>query len=353
MLILMQFLRRVRRTVQTRLEFKVLIFVGVFISFGSLGFYFFEHPQNPDLTVADSFWWSIVTMTTVGYGDYAPTTAAGRFLVGIPAMVAGGGVLAYALSVVTTFLIEEKTKELRGMNAYRFREHIVLINYPGEAKVVEMIDELRHDTQVGEREIVLLTDQIEELPDTLARLNVHFVKGSPINEEALERAGVASCGDAILFARSERDENSDSFNLGVLVALKSINSTMGIVVECVSPLHKELMRKGGATTSICVTELTTQLLAQARQGLQIQQLFTNLASNRTPQQVDVIDFELTEGDTIRFSELAAGLASRDILVIGIERAGEQNVNPGHAFEVRASDRLLIVSSHRPSKLRYP
>lgn len=345
--LLFHFLRRIRRQVQTRLELKVVGFVALFWTFGSVGFYLFESPVNPELTLADSLWWSVVTMTTVGYGDYYPQTVGGRFLIAFPAMIAGGGVLAYGLSVITTYLIEEKTKELRGMQTFNYRRHIVLINFPGEAKLVEMIDELRHDKHLDDRELVLLTDQIDEIPESLARLHVHFVKGSPINEEALERAGLAKAADVILFARSERDENSDSFNLGVLVALQSINDNLTIVVECVSPLHKELMLKAGASTAICVTELTTQLLAQAREGLQIQQLFNDLASNRTPQQVDAVPLKLTGSGTMKFSDLAADLARQNVMLIGLRRGGEQNINPGADFEMADGDDLFVISASRP------
>lgn len=350
MIILVHFLRRFRRTVQTRLELKILGFVALFWAFGSAGFYYFEKPHNPDLTFADSLWWAVVTMTTVGYGDYAPVTTAGRFLIAIPAMVAGGGTLAYGLSVITTYLIEEKHRELRGMNDFDFSQHIVLINYPGEAKVVEMVDELRHDSLVRNAPVVLLTDQIDELTETLGKLHVHFVKGSPINEEALARAGLDEAASAILFARSERDENSDSFNLGVLVALQSLNDKMHIVVECVSPLHKELMLKAGATTAICVTELTTQLLAQARQGLQIQQLFNNLASNRTAQQVDAVALEISGSKELTFGELATDLVADDTLLIGVRRHATQHVNPGAGFALENGDDLLIISSSRPRKI---
>ncbi len=345
--LLFHFLRRIRRQVQTRLELKVVGFVALFWTFGSVGFYLFESPVNPELTLADSLWWSVVTMTTVGYGDYYPQTFGGRFLVAFPAMIAGGGVLAYGLSVITTYLIEEKTKELRGMQTFNYRRHIVLINFPGEAKLVEMIDELRHDKHLDDRELVLLTDQIDEIPESLARLHVHFVKGSPINEEALERAGLAKAADVILFARSERDENSDSFNLGVLVALQSINDNLTIVVECVSPLHKELMLKAGASTAICVTELTTQLLAQAREGLQIQQLFNDLASNRTPQQVDAVPLKLAGSGTMKFCDLAADLARQNVMLIGLRRGGEQKINPGADFEMADGDDLFVISASRP------
>ena len=353
MVILFQFLRRVRKTVRKRLGVKILLFVAFFWTMGSVGFYAFESPHNPDLTVADAFWWAVVTMTTVGYGDYSPTTTAGRFLIAIPSMIAGGGVLAYALSVVTTYLIESKHKELRGMNNFEFKDHILLINYPGEAKVVEMLDELRHDRQVGDRAIVLLTDQLEELTETLAKLGVRFVKGSPINEEALERANAGYARDVVLFARSERDENSDSFNLGVLVALKSINDKVRIVVECVSPVHKDLMLKGGASTAICVTELTTQLLAQARQGIEIQKLFTDLASNRTPQQVDAVRFEHSKPGSVPFADVLTHLARRDTLLIGVRRKGQQHVNPGAAFAVETGDDLLVISAKRPELVTMP
>lgn len=345
--LLFHFLRRIRRQVQTRLELKVVGFVALFWTFGSVGFYLFESPHNPELTLADSLWWSVVTMTTVGYGDYYPQTTGGRFLIAFPAMIAGGGVLAYGLSVITTYLIEEKNKELRGMQSFNYRRHIVLINFPGEAKLVEMVDELRHDKYLDDRELVLLTDQIDELPESLSRLHVHFVKGSPINEDTLKRAGVPEAADVILFARSERDENSDSFNLGVLVALQSINENLTIVVECVSPLHKDLMLKAGASTAICVTELTTQLLAQAREGLQIQQLFNDLASNRTPQQVDAVPLRLQGSGSMTFSELAGDLARENVMLIGLRRAGKQNINPGAEYQLADGDDLFVISASRP------
>ena len=329
MLVLFQFLRRMRRSVQTRVGLRVFIVLIPFILASAIAFYILEQPYEEDgLTFSDSLWWAIVTMTTVGYGDFYPKGPAARYLVAIPTMLVGGGTLAYGLSFITTYLIEEKNKELRGMNSFSFTEHTVLINYPGEAKVMEMVDELRHDKQTADRDIVLLTDQVDELSDALARLHVHFVKGSPINEEALSRAGVPSASDAILFARNERDENSDSFNLGVLVALQSVNTRLRVIVECVSPLHKDLMLKAGATTAICVTELTTQLLEQARQGLQIQQLLSDLASNRTPQQVDAVPFEHREGKAVRFGDLAIELGREQILLLGVNRGGTQHVNPG-------------------------
>ena len=62
------------------------------ILFGTL-FYLVEQDVQSGLTLADGLWWAMVTMTTVGYGDYYAQTAAGRFLVSYPAMLAGIGLV--------------------------------------------------------------------------------------------------------------------------------------------------------------------------------------------------------------------------------------------------------------------
>lgn len=55
--------------------------------------------QGPFGSIPDCFWWAIVTMTTVGYGDDAPVTKGGEF-VGILCMVAGIVILALPISVL-------------------------------------------------------------------------------------------------------------------------------------------------------------------------------------------------------------------------------------------------------------
>ena len=46
----------------------------------SAGIYFFENEAQPDIfkSIFHSMWWSIVTLTTVGYGDAYPITMGGK-----------------------------------------------------------------------------------------------------------------------------------------------------------------------------------------------------------------------------------------------------------------------------------
>lgn len=347
---LLRQLRNARLVLRTRQWIKLVIFVGLFLLFGTIGFYLTESPAKPELTVLDGLWWAVVTMTTVGYGDLYPESPIGRFFVAFPAMIAGGGVIAYSISVVANYLIEVKHREMRGMNKLDLSGHVVLVNYPGALKVADMVHEINADKTKTDIPIVMLTGAIEEIPEQLAMLGVQFVKGSPINDEALQNACVASAAHCIAFAQDDRDENSDSYNLGVLVGLRATGSKANIVAECVSPQHKGLMHKAGADAVICVGELSTMLLAQASQGERMQDLIEDLASNRTPQQIDAVDFEAGD-DAPTFGELAVKLSADGVLLIGIQRDGGHQVNPGQSFRLQSGDGLIVISSSNPGTVR--
>lgn len=55
-------------------------------------------------TVADGIWWSIVTSTTVGYGDMSPKTTEGRLVAGL-LMIMGIGMIAMLTGSIATYFI--------------------------------------------------------------------------------------------------------------------------------------------------------------------------------------------------------------------------------------------------------
>lgn len=63
----------------------------------------------------DSLWWSVVTMTTVGYGDVVPISVGGR-IIGVFMMLFGIGILATLISQISSTFVESKISGNRGQN---------------------------------------------------------------------------------------------------------------------------------------------------------------------------------------------------------------------------------------------
>ena len=63
-----------------------------------------EGPENGFTSIPISVYWAIVTLTTVGYGDIAPRTAAGRLLASA-VMIVGYGIIAVPTGIVTAELV--------------------------------------------------------------------------------------------------------------------------------------------------------------------------------------------------------------------------------------------------------
>ena len=89
--------------------FFIVILIMLFIV--SAGIYSFENEAQPEIfkSVFHSGWWSIVTLTTVGYGDVYPITLGGKIFTFFVLMI-GIGVVAVPAGLVGTAL--SKAREL-------------------------------------------------------------------------------------------------------------------------------------------------------------------------------------------------------------------------------------------------
>ena len=77
--------------------------VTITILFAGVAMYHLEGPTHPDTfgTMWGAIWWSVVTMTTVGYGDMSPTTFPGQ-CVAILIMVTSIGIIGALISIVSS-----------------------------------------------------------------------------------------------------------------------------------------------------------------------------------------------------------------------------------------------------------
>jgi voltage-gated potassium channel len=87
-----------------------VIFVQVILISGFL-FYALEHEVHHNVNnIFDGLWWSVVTLTTIGYGDIAPITYGGRILGMLLALV-GIGLVALPTGIITSGFVRALRSE--------------------------------------------------------------------------------------------------------------------------------------------------------------------------------------------------------------------------------------------------
>jgi voltage-gated potassium channel len=98
--------QRARMATQIRLTTYVAGAVVALMMFGSLAVLSVER-QSPDgniKSMGDAVWWSFTTMTTVGYGDHAPTTGLGR-MIAVGLMLSGIALLGVVTANIAAWFI--------------------------------------------------------------------------------------------------------------------------------------------------------------------------------------------------------------------------------------------------------
>lgn len=102
----------------------VAVLVGAVALAGTLGFHYFESGTNPnDKSLFDAFWWSMVTLTTIGYGDIYPVTAGGR-IVAMFLMMIGIGLLSVSTAGVAAYLV--RFDQIEQLRTFRLKDHVVI-----------------------------------------------------------------------------------------------------------------------------------------------------------------------------------------------------------------------------------
>ena len=86
----------------------VVSVVAALLVLASSLMYYIEQPAQPDKfsSIPETMWWSIITLTTVGYGDVAPITPGGRILAGIIALL-GIGIFALPAGILGSGFMEQ------------------------------------------------------------------------------------------------------------------------------------------------------------------------------------------------------------------------------------------------------
>jgi len=183
-------------------DFATAVFLIILVlTIGSLGISVFELGKSDAFRHWGSgLWWSIVTTTTVGYGDKVPLTTGGKIFGGF-LMLAGLASFSLFTASVSSMLVARKIREGKGLEEIKASNQILICgwNYSGENILHSFMN---YSRLLKSRQIVLVNDLNEDAASDLLykykQLNPKFVKGDSSSESVLVRAGAKNADAAVI-----------------------------------------------------------------------------------------------------------------------------------------------------------
>ncbi|KEZ48389.1 potassium channel family protein [Metabacillus indicus] len=292
---------------------------------------------EPDVfpTVFDGIWWALVTVSTVGFGDYVPETVAGRS-VGIVLILIGAGFVTTYFATLSAAAFQKQHSYLKGETAYKYGNHVVIVGW--NEKSNELIETFQKVKPY--KNIVLIDDTLEESP---LIENLHFIKGNPTIDRTLIKANIEKADAAIITADQYKSEtDADMQSILILLALKGMNPDLYTVVELVTGMHVNNAKRAGADEIIKSYQLSSHLMMNsylAKYGLS--SVYSELnPANGNYFKIIPIPPELV-GKT--FHDASHSLLEKENLLIGIKKGDQTKLNPPISQILNEEDLLIMIT----------
>jgi voltage-gated potassium channel len=309
----------------------------------ALTFFYFEAPVHPEYNLGDSFWYSIISITTIGYGDLSASTVGARIgtvffivLVGLVAFTTTAGMLV-------DWIFDLRMREQNGMATVQSKDHLLIIHFPNETRVRHIVEEFVSDDNHKKVDIVVITDKLQTLP--FSHPNVSFVRGSPLEQETYQRAQLSRASKAIILSTDYDDPNSDSVVASVASVINHLSPHVRVVAECLSLSHELLFSNLADVSLVYTIHMANNLLIQETQDPGVTILAQAMTSNKVEGTMASTMVDPPVGEPLTYQEVAVKLLSKDINLLGVIRDKKPHFKFGDLF-LSPGDLLVYISSHR-------
>ena len=266
----------------------------------------------------DALYMTIITLSTVGYGEVGRLSDAGRTF-SMVLIVLGVGGAAYTFSVVTDFIV---AGELRGFlrrqrmvkGIARMREHYIICGY---GRVGQQVVEGLLANHFG----VVVIDTEPEIAEELDARDIPYLIGDASNDDLLRQAGVVQAAGVCTCLPS------DAANVFTILTARSLNPNLYIISRGNVAESDHKLRMAGANQVINPYTITGHRMA---------------AQLMHPGVVEFLEVVMRQGDLeLRIEEIeihpASNMAGRTLGECHVR--GETGVN---VLAVRRADGQLVT-----------
>lgn len=333
--------RRYFAEVLRRVTPLLLIFASVYVG-ASVLFYWFQG----SVSLFASFYWGLVTLSTVGYGDIVPTTTPAR-LVTMVALVIQIFLLGYLLSVITTVVTSEQQKRALGLLGTDMKGHIVVLGYSavGRAAVRELLAQAQTVAVVAQT-----ADEVANIRSLAGEEVLYVTYGHAGERDLLLRANVPMAHSVVVCT------SDDATNMIAALNVRAVAPSVRIVVSVASPELRDTLRAAGVTYVASPSDLGGRLCAMAAFEPDVADTIEDLSAGDV--RSDIQEYLLTDRTPLtgKAFDAAAQEVRRETgcLLIGYARRGTNgefvsSINPAAEVVLRAGDAAILLGTLENTK----
>lgn len=307
---------------------RILILAMGVIAYGTIGFHFLE--GQPWVV---SFYWTFVTIGTVGYGDYSPETNLGMLFT-ITLIILGIGTFALAIETIVEFLVKRQQMRLMGLINVERSRHVVICGWT--ESTAECVKE------IGRGSEVFVIDEDENVRKKALNEGVNFVHGDPTRIKDLNKANVKGAKAVIV------DMGSDSLNIHCILGIREIDENVRIIAEVERHENIEQIKLAGADQVISPFVISGRLMYKSiddgYEAMFVQEVLAE-KGNREMREVKISSGSILEGKTILEADIHE---KTGVVVVGIGREGDLSIDPPRDYIIKAEDVILGIG--KPEEL---
>lgn len=311
--------------------------LGIFVVM-ILGGLILQILETGEITEGENpFWWAIVTMTTVGYGDFAPSSSQGR-LFSVLVMFAGISLTAMFTAVISSIFVAKRIREEKGLENVKVKDHIILCGWNRNAD--KIIDSIQYLADGHRKDIVLINDLNEEeiarLKTRYREIRIHFVAGDFTSERILEKANLEEAETVMIIPSEVSDliQNPDEKTILATLTIKGLEPNIRVIAYLHSRENLTHIKRANADEVVISDDFGAFMLASHVMDPGIPQALNRLMDNVSVNRFKRVDIPSEFVDK-SFDDLFGHFRNKGTILIGVF-SEEENLGIGEVLSADTS-----------------
>lgn len=281
----------------------------------------------------DVLYFSVVTVTTLGYGDIVPVSPEARAIItfGITPL----RILVWALLFTTAYeLVLRRSIERIEMERLKknLKGHTVICGFgvKGRSAVAELVD------RGVPKDQIIVIDQSQPGLEAASRLGVNFLLGNASSEQMLTDASIQTAGQAIVVP------NNDEACVLICLTIRELAPKVKIRAAAREDENIKLIRRSGADTVIAPSVSGGRLLASSSSSPLATEMVEELFEHNRG--VEIFDQAVTDSQIGKTPKEVPELADQLILAVKSSRGETFYLRQARHRKLEKGDVLIIFTT---------